>query len=156
MFYCTPSANLWIFFGFQLYIGEKERISSFKSSLSLLSITYNQALSDLIKEAKKAYKCEYCFTLPESYSSLRRTEFPIPTFGYEMTCFSHNVGNGFHILFYILLLALPAGSKIEDLIMLASKDLESTTMLFVCLSVCSGYNLTYNLTQLHFWYGSIS
>ena len=70
VFYYAPNTISWIFalVSLQLYVGEQERISSFKSSLSLLSALLNQALSDLIKEAKKAYQCSclvfrYCLVI---------------------------------------------------------------------------------------------
>ena len=56
-----------------------------------------------------------------------RMEFLFPTFSYETACFSCYVGNGFDVLFWFSPLALPAGSKIEDLLTLASQDIEPTT-----------------------------
>ena len=48
-------------FFFQLYVGEQQRMSSFKASLSLLSASSNEALSDQRATAKESYKCKFSF-----------------------------------------------------------------------------------------------
>ena len=48
-------------FFFQLYVGEQQRMSSFKASLFLLSASPNEALSDLKATAKESYKCKFGF-----------------------------------------------------------------------------------------------
>ena len=75
---CTLHYFMYFDLVLQLYVGEQKRTSSWKSSLLLLSASPNQALSDLIKEAKKAYECKFCLILSNSLVILGEWSFHSP------------------------------------------------------------------------------
>ena len=112
---------------FQLYVGGQERISSFKSSLALLLASPNKALYDLLREAKKAYECNFCFVLMYPLVILGERYFRYPFLVMKLLFSGIIWVTDLHSLFHSPFSALPAGSKIEDLLTLASQDVELVT-----------------------------
>ena len=122
----VPISYQSLFF-FQLYVGEQQRISSFKASLSLLSASPNKVLSDLIATVKESYKCKFGSFPSAHLVILGERDFYSPLLVIKQHVSHVLCVMNFTFSFLFSLPALPAGSRIEDLLTLASQDIEPTT-----------------------------
>ena len=102
-------------------------MSSFKASLSLLSASPNEALSDPIATVKESYKCKFGFFPLALVVILGEHNFHSPLLVMKRPVSHVMWVMNFMFSFLFSLSALPAGSRIKDLLTLASQDIEPTT-----------------------------